>query len=115
MAITYTWKITSLEKMAVGTFDGFVSKIYWKKIGIDSDKFMGEFSRSTTFTPAINADPATFVKFEDLRESNILEWVKQGITEEYETYINNQIQAHINLIKNPITEVQNGNIPPVTL
>ena len=111
MAITYTWKLTSLKKTAVGTFDDFVCQTFWKKIGTDSDGNVGEFSGATPFTPAADADPATFAKFEDLTEAQVLNWVKALVTGGYETHVNDQIQAQIDAKKNPITEVQDGKFP----
>ena len=111
MAITYTWKLTSLKKMAVGTFDDFVCQTYWKKIGTDSDGNVGEFSGATPFTPAADADPATFAKFEDLTETQVLNWIKSRVTDGYEMHVNEQIQKQIDAKKNPITEVQDGNFP----
>jgi hypothetical protein len=111
MAITYTWKLTSLKKMAVGTFDDFVCQTYWKKIGTDSDGNVGEFSGATPFTPAADADPATFAKFEDLTETQVLNWIKSRVIDGYEAHVNEQIQKQIDAKKNPITEVQDGNFP----
>ena len=111
MAITYTWKLTSLKKTAVGTFNDFVCQTYWKKIGTDADGNVGEFSGATPFTPAADADPATFAKFEDLTEAQVLGWVKELVTEGYEAHVNEQIQKQIDAKKNPITEVQDGNFP----
>ena len=111
MAITYTWKLMSLKKMAVGTFDDFVCQTYWKKIGTDSDGNVGEFSGATPFTPAADADPATFAKFEDLTETQVLNWIKSRVTDGYEMHVNEQIQKQIDAKKNPITEVQDGKFP----
>ncbi len=111
MAITYTWKLTSLKKVAVGTFDGLVCLIFWKKLGPDSDNNVGEFSGATPFTPAADADPATFAKFEDLTEAQVLNWVKAIVIGGYETHVNEAIQAQIDAKKNPVTEVQDGKFP----
>ena len=111
MAITYTWKLMSLKKTAVGTFDGFVGQTYRKKIGTETDGNVGEFSGATPVTPAADADPATFAKFEDLTEAQVLNWVKALVTEGYEAHVNEQIQKQIDAKKNPITEVQDGKFP----
>ena len=111
MAITYTWKLTSLKKMAVGTFDGYVCQTFWKKIGTDSEGNVGEFSGATPFTPEADADPATFTEFENLTESQVLDWVKAIVIGGYETHVNEQIQKQIDAKKNPVTEVQDGKFP----
>ena len=111
MAITYTWKLTSLKKVAVGTFDGYVCQTFWKKIGTDSDGNVGEFSGATPFTPEADADPATFTEFENLTESQVLDWVKAVVIGGYEAHVNEQIQRQIDAKKNPITEVQDGKFP----
>lgn len=111
MTITYTWKLTSLKKMAVGTFDGYVCQTFWKKIGTDSEGNVGEFSGATPFTPEADADPATFAEFESLTESQVLDWIKAVVIGGYETHVNEQIQRQIDAKKNPVTEVQDGKFP----
>lgn len=111
MAITYTWELTSLKKKNVGNLTDFVAQTYWKKIGTDENGVTGEFSGATPFTPEADADPATFISFEDLTEAQVLGWIQEIVVGDYEKHVNEQIAKQIDTKKNLETEVGSGKFP----
>ena len=60
MAITYTWKVTSLKTKNEGSNQNAVVQTYWQKIGTDENGNEAVFSGATPFTtttmPEGNAD-----------------------------------------------------------
>lgn len=105
MAITYTWKVTSLKVQNVSdNKQNAIVQTYWKKIGTDENGNEGVFNGATPFTvdPSDNSGP--FVAFEDLQEEDVLNWIKSVVVGSYEEHVNGVIQAEIEKILKPITE-----------
>ena len=71
MAITYTWKLTSLKKCDLPGAPSAIFQTYWKKIGTDSDGNTGEFSGATPFKIE-EIDPNKFVPYDQLTEEIVL-------------------------------------------
>lgn len=108
--ITYTWKLISLKKHNVGDLNGVVFQTYWKKIGTDENGNIGVFSGATPFDLA-KLDPSSFVPFEQLTESIVLEWIKSVVIGHYEENVNNEIARQINEKKNNTSEITAGMFP----
>ena len=111
MAITYTWQLTALKKKNVGALNNFIAQTYWKKIGTDEYGNTGEFNGATPFTPEADSDPATFVRYEDLTEAQILIWIKAVDVNDYENHVNAQIKKQIDSKFSPETDVASGSFP----
>jgi|TARA_R110002072_G_scaffold215081_1_gene372194 hypothetical protein len=101
MAITYTWEITSLKTKTEGSNTDAVVQTYWKKTGTDDAGNVGSFSGAT---PLTSSGVASFTAFTDLTETNVIDWIKAVVIEDYETHVNAQIQKQIDEAVTPVTE-----------
>ena len=67
MAITYTWKVTSIKTKNEGENKDAVVQTYWTKTGKDENGNEGVFSGATPFKDGNPSDP-NFVPFNQLTE-----------------------------------------------
>lgn len=104
MAITYTWKITSIKTKTEGPYPQVVVQTYWSKIGTDENDNSGSFNGATAFTTANMPEGQTFIPYEELTEDIVLDWIKAVVTGTYETHVNQQIQRQIDEKINPVGE-----------
>lgn len=105
MAITYTWKVTSLKVKDVSDArPSAVVQTYWQKIGKDENGNEGTFSGATPFTLDPNDDSGPFIPFADLTEEDVLNWIKTVVVGSYEEHVNGKIQEQIDQKVNPVTE-----------
>ena len=70
MAATITWKINEMQRT---TADGGVTEVRWECIGTDEDATAGE---AHVYTCTYDASASDFIKYEDLKESDVVGWVK---------------------------------------
>lgn len=110
MAISYSWKLTSLKKRNVGNLNDVVFQTHWQKIGTDENGNTGIFSGATPFDPA-KLNPSSFVSFDQLTEATVLEWIKAVVVGSYEQHVNEQIARQIDEKKNVASEVNAGAFP----
>lgn len=110
MALTYTWKLTSLKKRNNGSLNGVVFQSYWQKTGSDENGHTGTFSGATPFDPA-QVDPSTFVAFDQLTEATVLGWIQSVVTGAYEDHVNQQIQQQIDEKINAQEQIDAGKFP----
>lgn len=111
MAITYTWKVTSVKTKNEGANQDAVVQTYWTKTGVDADGHEGTFSGATPFT-SVNVPNGDFVPFENLTEAMVLGWIQAVVVGGYEEHVNAQIQKQIDEKHNPITEADMPWAPP---
>lgn len=105
MPLTYTWKITSLKiKNLTKDKQNAVVQTYWEKIGTDENGNEGKFSGATPFTPDPTDSSGPFIPFEELKEDDVLTWIKSIVVGDYERHVNGKIQEQINEKISPITE-----------
>lgn len=106
MALTYTWKVTSVKtKTENGNTDAIV-QTYWKKTGTDENGHEGTFSGATPFTTVNMPEGYTFVPFADLTEEMVLSWIKAVVVDGYEEHVNAQIQKQIDEKITPVAETK---------
>lgn len=110
MAITYSWKLTSLKKKNSGSLNGVVFQTYWQKTGTDENGNTGTFSGATPFDPA-QVDPNNFVAFDQLTEATVLGWIQSVVIDAYEQHVNEQIQRQIDEKVNASSDVMAGSFP----
>jgi hypothetical protein len=111
MAITYTWKLTSLKKYDnyEGT-DHVVFQTYWKKTGTDENGNTGEFSGATPLDiTAINT--GTFISYSELTEEDVLSWIKPVVVGEYERHVNEKIADQIRAKSMVEVQIESNNLP----
>lgn len=106
MAITYTWKVTSIKTKTEGANQNAVVQTYWTKTGTDENNNTGTFSGATPFTTLNMPQGYTFVPFSELTEETVLTWIKAVVVGGYEDHVNQQIQKQIDEKINPVTESQ---------
>ena len=106
MAITYTWRVKRLYVLQTPKED-FVSKIFWECVGVDSDNYFGKISDIITDLK----QGESFIAFADLKESDIIGWVKNILGNEYVANVENHIASRINLLKNPPVTAQVKDLP----
>jgi hypothetical protein len=90
MAITYTWKINTLES---NTADGFVSVAHWICNAVD-----GEHSASAYATVSW-AEGTPAIAYASLTEATVLKWVWESVDKEATEA---SLAAQIALLKNPV-------------
>ena len=106
MAITYTWKVTSVKTKTEGANQDAVVQTYWTKTGKDSADNEGTFSGATPFTTTTMPAGTAFVAFADLTEEIVLNWIKAIVVGSYEAHVNGVIQKAIDDKVTPIAEAQ---------
>ena len=72
MAATITWKINQMQRT---TADGGVTEVRWECSGIDGD---ARASDSGKYTCTYDASASDFIKYEDLKESDVIGWIKSA-------------------------------------
>lgn len=90
MAISYSWKLTSLKKLDTKYAKGFVIHVRWQKNGVDENGYTGVFHGESSYD--INKIE---MPFEQLTEETALNWVKNSINHAQEAYINSEIADQI--------------------
>ena len=106
MAVTYTWKVKRLFVLQTPKED-FVSKISWQCVGVDSDNYSSKISDLTSDLK----QGESFIAFADLKESDIIGWVKNILGDEYVANVESNIASQINLRKNPPATAQIKELP----
>lgn len=110
MALTYVYAVTSLKKTTDGSIDNAVVQSTWTCTGTDADGDSGVFNGATPF-PLADVDPDNFIPYEELTEADIIGWIKAVVVGSYKEHIDGQINKQIALIKNPVVEVPNNELP----
>ena len=106
MAITYTWGVKRLYVLKTPK-ENFVSKICWQCVGVDSDNY----SSKTSDLISDLKQGESFIAFADLKESDVVGWIKNILGDEYIANIENNIASRINLLKNPPITAQIKELP----
>jgi hypothetical protein len=88
MELTYKWKIAEIGLQNEGGNAGAVVRVLWEKYGEDGEGNTGMFAGATPFS-STNTD--NFTPASELTESQVIEWVKAKVTDEYEEHVNEQI------------------------
>ena len=112
MAITYTWKVTSVKTKTENGNQDAVVQTYWTKTGTDENGNSGTFSGATPFSTIGMPEGYEFVPFAQLTEAMVLDWIKAVVVGGYEEHVNAQIQKQIDEKVNPITEPSLPWAPP---
>jgi len=101
MALTLTYKITSLKKRdqvnSEGeTLSGAVVQTYWECEGTDENGNKAKFNGATPFT-AVDVPAGSFVAFENLTEETVIGWVKNVVDTSlgYKEHIEERIRDQI--------------------
>ena len=72
MAATITWKINQMQRT---TADGGVTEVRWECTGVDGTARAVEGGK---YTCTYDASASSFIKYDDLKESDVIGWVKSA-------------------------------------
>lgn len=104
MTITYTWKITELHTQNSDNAQDVVVLTRWKKTGVDEKGNTGMFAGATPFKlPEVNSE--NFIPLNDLKEENVLEWIKSVVVGHYAIHVDKVIAEGIAknaIVKQPL-------------
>lgn len=101
MAITYSWKVDSMNARDEGDLENAVVQVYWTKTGVDEDGVEGSCPGESTFSTA-NIAAEEFIPFDELTEEIVIGWIQSTINPSYHEGIDEQIQTSIDRNRNPI-------------
>jgi hypothetical protein len=114
MALTYTWKITSLKKQDDPSIElnDIIVQTYWECTGTDVDGNSGTFNGATPFEPD-QVDPDNFTTYENLTEAQVIGWIQDVVNNNptYKDFIDRNIQKQIDAIIQPIVDVSGNDFP----
>ncbi len=110
MALTYSWKLTSLKKTSNLTLSNVIIQTYWQVTGTDEDGDDGTFSGATPFDIS-KVDPENFIAWNDLTEETVLGWIKEQVVDGYKEHVDQQIQKQIDSKKSIVVEVSGNDFP----
>jgi hypothetical protein len=99
MSMTYTWKIVEVgTKNAVNNenevLEDAIVEVTWKKIGTNISGDSAVYVGTTALDPA-STSAASFITYEDVTSSNIVDWLEATITDGEMERINNAIANKI--------------------
>jgi hypothetical protein len=77
MDITYTWKISSLEKASVGGTSDVVLQTYWQLTAEAQDGTGVVFDGATPLE--YNPNSENFLPFSELTEETVIGWIKKQL------------------------------------
>lgn len=105
--MNYTWNINTITKKTINGIDDVIFRVVWQKYGIDSDGYSGFYKVSTNLRVS-NIDATNFIPYENLKEEDIINWIKSLIDEEeIDEYIENEIQR----ARNKEIQIESGDFP----
>ncbi len=118
MAYTYEWKLTGLKKQNSTDLENVIVGTQWKVTATDEDGNKGEFVGATPF-PINSVDPENFTSYENLTESQVLDWVKNYVSgsnkaTNYWDHISERIEKQMDESRNPITNLLDNQFPWVS-
>lgn len=82
MAITTTWSVTDMTHVDA---DGGVIKAYWSCVATSDTDPAYTASEGGKLLCTYDASASKFIKYADLKESDILSWIYDSLKEEDET------------------------------
>lgn len=103
MAITYSWKVLSLNKTTTENLQNAIVRVDWSCTGTDENGLSGSFGSQTEFDQS-EIDPNNFVPYEQLTEQIVLGWIDAKINADtvYKNYIEESIAIQIDYVKNTV-------------
>lgn len=113
MAVTYTWKLTSLKKTDAANLTNVVVGTRWECTGTDEEDNTGLFNGATTFS-ATAVDPNNFVDWNNLTEEIVLSWIQDVLNRGGMDHVQAQIQKQIDAKKSVVQEISANNFPWIT-
>lgn len=107
MVTTYSWKINNMKTKNDGDLLNAVINVYWVKTGVNEDGIEGFCPGESNFNIA-DILPEKFIKFEDLTEEIVIDWIQSTIDPDYHKGINDRIQK---MIDDKVSPTLNPSLP----
>jgi hypothetical protein len=114
MGYTYEWSVTSVKKATSDNINDAIIGTQWKVVCTDEDGNSGEFSGATPFD--LNTiDTENFTEYQNLTETQVLDWIKNSVSgsssTNYWNHIQGQIDKQINRTKLSYVAVNGVDLP----
>ena len=114
MGYTYEWSVTSVKKATSDNINDAIIGTQWKVVCTDEDGNTGEFSGATPFD--LNTiDTENFTEYQNLTETQVLDWIKNSVSgsssTNYWNHIQGQIDKQINRTKLSYVAVNGVDLP----
>jgi hypothetical protein len=114
MGYTYEWSVTSVKKATSDNINDAIIGTQWKVVCTDEDGNTGEFSGATPFD--LNTiDTENFTEYQNLTETQVLDWIKNSVSgsssTNYWNHIQGQIDKQINRTKLSHVAVNGVDLP----
>lgn len=97
MSTTYVWEIHRLESKTVNGNSDSVCLVHWAKIAIAEDDTRTRFCGAT---PISSEGTTNFTAYENLTETQVIEWVKAAISTSEMTDINKFLEEGLEEARN---------------
>lgn len=107
MSINYQDKIKSLETINIDEFENVVTTIHFQRRGIDANFSSSVFNGVHKLD--VDIDSGSFIQYNNLQESDILNWLYEQKVPEFWTKVNNRIENDI--INSYITKTEKFELP----
>jgi len=107
MDINYRDKVRSLETTNVGEFENVVTTIHFQRRGIDTNLSTSVFIGVHKLD--VDIDSGSFIQYDNLQESDILDWLYEQKVPEFWTRVNNRIENDI--INSYVTKTEKFELP----
>jgi hypothetical protein len=114
MRYTYEWSVTAIKKATSDNINDAIIGTQWKVVCTDEDGNTGEFSGATPFD--LNTiDTENFTEYQNLTETQVLDWIKNSVSgsssTNYWNHIQGQIDKQINRTKLSYVAVNGVDLP----
>jgi hypothetical protein len=114
MGYTYEWSVTAIKKATSDNINDAIIGTQWKVVCTDEDGNTGEFSGATPFD--LNTiDTENFTEYQNLTETQVLDWIKNSVSgsssTNYWNHIQGQIDKQINRTKLSYVAVNGVDLP----
>jgi hypothetical protein len=114
MGYTYEWFVTAIKKATSDNINDAIIGTQWKVVCTDEDGNTGEFSGATPFD--LNTiDTENFTEYQNLTETQVLDWIKNSVSgsssTNYWNHIQGQIDKQINRTKLSYVAVNGVDLP----
>jgi hypothetical protein len=114
MGYTYEWSVTGIKKATSDDISDAIIGTQWKVICTDDDGNTGEFSGATPFD--LNTiDTENFTEYQNLTETQVLNWIKNTVSgsssTNYWSHIQGQLDKQINRTKLSHVVVNSVDLP----
>ena len=102
----YQISIVGLKRQNLPEFSNVVLHVSWIMKGTDEEGYEGTFAGATPIENITDLDSETFIPYEELQETDLINWITQIIDADvdYKNHIYNRIEEKIEEEKNLVQD-----------